>query len=162
MLSINLTKFINFLIAGESAQMLTRKFASIAALIVASTALVAVPTSAQRGPGGPEQMIERLTRDLNLTAEQRQRVQAIRQQYEPQVQPRREQIRRLRQELMNLLVSNASESQIRAKRQQVEQLQQELNNLGFDQMLAIRQVLTPEQRQQLAQRMTQRHERLAR
>ncbi len=162
MLSINSTKFINFLIAGESAQMLSRKFASIAALIVASTALVAVPTFAQRDPGGPEQMIERLTRDLNLTAEQRQRVQAIRQQYEPQVQPRREQIRRLRQELMNLLVSNASEPEIRAKRQQVEQLQQELNNLGFDQMLAIRQVLTPEQRQQLAQRMTQRRERLAR
>lgn len=99
----------------------------------------------------------RLFQDLNLTPEQSQQIQAIQDQYQDQISQRRQAVRQARQELLELMASTAAESQIREKYRQVETLKQQVSDIRFDSMLAMRQVLTPEQRRQFAERMQNRH-----
>jgi periplasmic protein CpxP/Spy len=104
-------------------------------------------------------MEDRMARELNLTPEQVSRSQAIRQQYQAQITPLEQQLRQAREEMKTLLASaTATDSQIRGKHQQIQQLHQQIETLRFDGRLAFRQILTPEQRQTLAQRMASRPE----
>ena len=104
-------------------------------------------------------MEDRMARELSLTPEQITRSQALRQQYEGQITPLEQQLRQAREELKTLMTSStAMDSQIRGKYQQIQQLHQQVENLRFDGKLAFRQILTPEQRQTLAQLMASRPE----
>ncbi|RMH65914.1 MAG: periplasmic heavy metal sensor, partial [Cyanobacteria bacterium J003] len=94
--------------------------------------------------------------NLNLTPEQRQNLQAVRQRYQSQIEETRAQLRTTQDELRRLMASNASDEEIRAKHAQVQQLQQKLATLRFESMLATRKILTPEQRQALAERLQNR------
>jgi len=107
----------------------------------------------ERGPGRDK---ARLIQELNLTPEQTQRLQAIQNQYQEQVSQRRQAARQARQELFDLMAGTASESQVREKYRQVETLKQQAEDVKFSSLLAMREVLTPEQRRQFAERM-QRH-----
>ena len=107
--------------------------------------------------GRPNRGKARLFQDLNLTPEQSQQIQAIQDQYQDQISQRRQAVRQARQELLELMASTAAESQIREKYRQVETLKQQVSDIRFDSMLAMRQVLTPEQRRQFAERMQNRH-----
>lgn len=104
-------------------------------------------------------MEDRMARELSLTPEQITRSQALRQQYEAQITPLEQQLRQAREELKTLMTtSTATDSQIRGKYQQIQQLHQQVENLRFESRLAFRQILTPEQRQTLAQLMASRPE----
>ncbi|HIK35264.1 MULTISPECIES: Spy/CpxP family protein refolding chaperone [unclassified Thermosynechococcus] len=131
---------------------------SLAALLVCSalSPLVAIapPTLADPGYGGPRWGAN--FENLNLTPEQRQRLQAVRQQYQGQMEQTRNQLRTAREELRQMMSGDASEDQIRSKHQQVRQLENQLASLRFESMLAMRGILTPQQRQALATRMQQR------
>jgi Spy/CpxP family protein refolding chaperone len=95
---------------------------------------------------------------LNLSPEQKQQIQEISQQYRPQISERRQALQQAQQELRNLMAGNATDVQVREKYGQVQTLRQEVAYLRFESMLAIRKVLTPQQRQQFAQQMnTRRH-----
>ncbi len=94
---------------------------------------------------------DKLMQELNLTPDQAQKIQAIRDQYKDQIAQRRQAVVQARRELQDIMVGTASEDQIREKHSQVEALEQQVREAGFDQMLAIRGVLTPEQRSQAAQ-----------
>lgn len=109
-----------------------------------------------RRPHG--QYWEKLTQELNLTPEQVQKVQAIRDQSKDEIAQRRQAVVQARQELQDLMASTASADQIREKHRQVETLGQQVMDLKFEQMLAIREVLTPEQRRQAASLMQKRRE----
>jgi len=98
-------------------------------------------------------------RELNLSPEQMQRIKAIHEQYKPQFQANRESMRSAHDELRQLMASNASTNQLRQKHEQLQTMQQQTGDLRFESMLAIREVLTPEQRQQAATLMEQRRER---
>lgn len=87
---------------------------------------------------------------LDLTSEQQQQVQSIRSEYQPEAQSLQQELNQHRQELINLIDSDASESKIRSAHQKVMNKRQELGNLRFDSLLEIRKVLTPEQRSQWA------------
>lgn len=104
-------------------------------------------------PGGNE---ERLFEQLNLSQEQKQKMQAIRNQYKDQLNQRRQALHQAQQELKTLMTGTASANQIREKHRQLLTLRQQLEEVQFESMLAMREVLTPEQRNQFAQLMQQR------
>ncbi|MBD1888055.1 Spy/CpxP family protein refolding chaperone [Coleofasciculus sp. FACHB-SPT9] len=117
-------------------------------------------TIAQNSPGArpPRGNKDGLLQQLNLTQQQMQQMQAIRQKYRTQIAPRQQALRQARQELATLMNSTASASQIRSKNQQVEELQQQLQKLRFESMLEMREVMTPEQRAKFVQLMQQRRQ----
>ncbi|WJI26705.1 Spy/CpxP family protein refolding chaperone [Thermosynechococcus sp. B1] len=117
---------------------------------------IAPPSVADPGYGGPRWGAN--LDNLNLTPEQRQRLKAVRQQYQGQMEQTRNQLRTAREELRQMMSGNASEDQIRSKHQQVRQLENQLASLRFESMLAMRGILTPQQRQALATQMQQRRQ----
>lgn len=103
---------------------------------------------AQRGPDdrGPDWL-----QQLDLSPDQIQEMRAIRDRYRPQLDANHEQLKLERDELMDLLSSNASTTAIRQQQNQIQDLQQALEELRFESILEIREILTLEQRQQAAE-----------
>lgn len=65
---------------------------------------------------------------------------------------------RSRRQLNQLIQGNASANRVRQKLQQVQSLQHEIADNKFEQILEIREILTPEQRVKLQQIMEQRRQ----
>jgi Spy/CpxP family protein refolding chaperone len=77
------------------------------------------------------------------------RLGTIENQYSDQITQFSQELRKAERELTELMVSTASVTQIQEKERQFEALQIQAAQLYFDKSLAIREVLTPEQRLQL-------------
>jgi|UPI000382BBB3 Spy/CpxP family protein refolding chaperone len=92
-------------------------------------------------------------KDLNLTPNQIQQIQAIRKQSRGKIAQKRQALRQAQQQLQALLASTASKQQVQDKYNQVRTLRQELADAQFENTLAIREILTPEQRQKFAEYM---------
>jgi periplasmic protein CpxP/Spy len=103
-------------------------------------------------PGG----VGKLVKELNLSPEQVQRLQKLRADSHGKNKERRQALLAAKQDLSQLLGSNAPADQIRQKRQQVQSLQREIADTNFENTLAIREILKPEQRVKLQQLMEQR------
>lgn len=112
---------------------------------------------AQREPGAGKDA--RWMESLNLSSQQKQELNAIRQKYQGQMDKAFNQLRDRQDELQKLMSGNASDQDIRAKHKQVSELRSQLGELRFESMLESRKVLTPEQRKQFAQLMDERRER---
>lgn len=95
---------------------------------------------------------------LNLSDAQKAQIKSIRDRYQPQLTSQRQAFLQAQQELRTLMTSNADKSQILEKRAQVMAIKQKLEDLHFQSMLAMREVLTPQQRTQLDELMKQRHQ----
>ena len=102
--------------------------------------------------GGVGSLIE----ELNLSTDQIQRLQKLRANSKGKNKERRQALRAAKQELQRLLQGNASSDQIRQQRQQVQALQREVSDTNFENTLAIREILTAEQRVKLQQLMKER------
>jgi periplasmic protein CpxP/Spy len=102
--------------------------------------------------------VSKLSKELNLTADQIRRLEKMRTDSKGKTKERRLALRTAKQELSQLLQGNATSDQIRQKRQQVQALQRELSDLNFENTLAIREILTPEQRAKLQQIVQQRRQ----
>jgi periplasmic protein CpxP/Spy len=96
--------------------------------------------------------------ELNLSAEQVQRIQAISSQSQSQLVERRKSLRQAQDQLRLLLEGAASNAQIREQHYQVQLLRQQVSSLQFERLLSIREVLTPEQRRQFAVQMRNRRQ----
>lgn len=145
-----------------------RRISALAVLMLtlgSTTAAIAVPnpiepqTVAQNQrpnrPGGKEGgMFEK----LNLSADQKQKMQAVRDQYKDQISQRMQAVRQARQELETMMAGTANASQMRDKHRQIMGLRQQLEDVQFESTLAMRELLTSEQRSQLAQLMQQRQQ----
>ncbi|MFQ3584573.1 MAG: periplasmic heavy metal sensor [Cyanobacteriota bacterium] len=108
------------------------------------------PTAAQ--PSRPRVTeLRRNLRNLNLSAEQLRQLQQIRHRKQEELLDRTLELRSARRQLRELLVSDAPESEVEAQFQRVQRLAQEVNASRFEAVLEMRQVLSPEQRQQLLQ-----------
>lgn len=108
----------------------------------------------QRGDGLP------MLKSLNLTNQQQAQLKAIRDQYEPQRQTLEEQLRTGHDKMRDLMTGNASDEEIRAQHRQMQQLQSQMADQRLESMLAMRKVLTPEQRSQLGQMMDDRRDQM--
>lgn len=91
----------------------------------------------------------RMLKQLNLSPEQLQKLKTIRDRDPNKMSELVVQSRQANKELRDLLASTESSDVIRAKHTQVQNLHQELQKQHFERMLAMREVLTPQQRSQL-------------
>lgn len=99
---------------------------------------------------------ENWLQELNLSKDQIQKIQQIRRQYQARLTQQRQSVKQSQQALKDLMASgDASSEQIRQKFSQVQTLQQTLADTRMESMLAIRNVLTTEQRQKLTELMRQ-------
>jgi len=112
------------------------------------------PQGPRRAEHGPLKWIDQ----LNLTDQQKQKLLAVQSQYKDQISQRQQAVRQANKELREMMVGNSSADQIRRKHTQVQQLRQQLEESRLNSMLAMRDVLTSEQRSKLAQLMQQRHQ----
>ena len=146
-----------------------RRISAIAILMLTlgtTAAATAVPSPAQpetiaqnQKPNRPAGKAGGMFDQLNLSAEQKQKMQGVRDRYKEQVSQRMQAVRQARQELETMMSgTTANVSQIRDKHRQIMGLTQQLQELRFENTLAMREVLTPEQRTQLSQLMQQRRE----
>ncbi|MCT7970745.1 Spy/CpxP family protein refolding chaperone [Laspinema olomoucense] len=110
------------------------------------------------GEGGQWAEKEGWLEQLNLTPEQQQEIQAIRDRYEPQMQASRDQMRQNMERMGQMMSDNTSDNDLRNQHNEILQMRQQMGQMQFEQMLAIRNVLTPEQREQFAQLMQERRE----
>jgi len=100
---------------------------------------------------------ENWLQELNLNKEQIQKIQAIRRQYQDRLTQQRQSVKQAQQALKDLMASgDAPSEQIRQKFNQVQTMQQTLADTRMESMLAIRNVLTVEQRQKMTELMQQR------
>lgn len=127
------------------------------ALPIAASPLPLNPLLAQREPGPGKDA--RWMDSLNLSNQQKQELNAIRQKYQGQMDKLFNQLRTRQEELQNLMGGNASDQELRAKHKQVSELRNQLGELRFNSLLESRKVLTPDQRKQFAQLMEERWER---
>jgi protein CpxP len=97
-------------------------------------------------------------KELNLSADQMQRIQTIQGQYRDRIRTERQAERQAQQELRNLMAGNASKDQVSDKYRQVKTLREQVADTQFQSMLEMRDVLTVEQRQKLAERMQKQRE----
>ncbi len=100
-------------------------------------------------PNSPDMPSGRVLKQLNLTPEQLQKLKAVRERDQTKMRELSQQVRQANKELRDLLASNESSDVIRTKHSQVLGLQQELQKQHFERMLAMRDILTPQQRSQL-------------
>lgn len=113
-----------------------------------------------RGSGGGGQWAgkEGWLEQLNLTPQQQQEIQAIRDRYQTQLQTSRDQMRQNMERMGQMMSGNSSDNDLRNLHNQILQARQQIGQMQFEQMLAIRNVLTEEQRQQFGQLMQQRRQ----
>ena len=146
-----------------------RRISALAILMLTlgtTAAATAVPSPVQpetiaqnQKPNRPAGKAGGLFDQLNLSAEQKQKMQGVRDRYKEQVSQRMQAVRQARQELETMMSSStANVSQMRDKHRQIMGLRQQLEEVQFESTLAMREVLTPEQRNQLSQMMQQRRE----
>ncbi|WP_036480067.1 Spy/CpxP family protein refolding chaperone [Myxosarcina sp. GI1] len=103
--------------------------------------------------------LEKLQEQLDLSTEQRRQIEQIEQQSETETEDLRQQLEEAHQQMQTLLSSDASTDELRQQHQQMQELHQQLDNNRFETKLQVREILTPEQRTQLAETMQRRWER---
>jgi periplasmic protein CpxP/Spy len=108
------------------------------------------------GPGGmglrPDKLGQIDLTPLNLTAEQKQKIQDMRKETGKKVRELRPQLKAKRDDLFNATFDpNVTEAAIREKREAVRALHDQLEDLMFDDLMGMRNLLTPEQKKHLAE-----------
>ncbi|GAB4547103.1 MAG: hypothetical protein Tsb0014_41700 [Pleurocapsa sp.] len=145
--------------------------AAVAALLIVPFEINAVPLkdgmnaepawqmAQNRFPGekrmGKGRGIERLLDQLDLTSEQSEEIAAIQEDFRSQNESLYEEMQANRQEMRSLFTNDASVEQLRQQHQTMQTLHQQLGNNRFETMLQVREILTPEQRDQMAELMEQ-------
>jgi Spy/CpxP family protein refolding chaperone len=90
-------------------------------------------------------------KELNLSQEQLRKIKDIRAQYHTKLNQQRQAVQRAEQHLSELMAGNAAAEELRQKFAQVQDLKQQFADTRMESVLAIRNVLTAEQRQKLSQ-----------
>ena len=104
----------------------------------------------------PNQDVPKWIQRLNLTTEQAQRMETIRNKYRGQIIESGKALRQAQFELGQMLGNDASIDSLRQKHRQVENLKQKVGNLRFESLLEMREVLNPQQRRQVAESLQNR------
>ncbi|ASC72386.1 uncharacterized protein XM38_033430 [Halomicronema hongdechloris C2206] len=95
---------------------------------------------------------------IDLSDTQLQQIRSIRDQARDTLQPLHQELRQERQTLRGLMASDVPAAELRSHHDTIQTLQQQLGDERFETMLAIRDVLTPDQRATLAELAEQRRQ----
>ena len=106
----------------------------------------------RRGKG---ERMEKLLQQLDLTSEQSQKIQAIREESQTEKEALYQEMKTNHEQMRSLFSSNADSEQLRQQHQKNQDLYQQIGNNRFEMMLQVREVLTLEQRNQISELMTQ-------
>ena len=117
--------------------------------------ITASQLQAQVGEGPRGDRAEQLIEDLNLTDDQAAQLRAIRDGEREAMRALHDNLRAERDTLHDLMAGTAAETELRAQYEVVQSLHREVADQRFENMLAIRDVLTPEQRTEIAEQMEQ-------
>jgi len=128
---------------------------ALAAIVVAGAVAFAQGTPApqrpmmgqQAGPGGPGPM--RMMRQLNLTDDQRTKIQSLMEQQRQSHQGDRQKLMALQQQLKNAIFADAGPADTTALQQQIQALQAQLEADRVNVEKQIASILTTEQRKQV-------------
>jgi len=104
------------------------------------------PTADRKGPPDPP-----WAKDVNLTTEQRSQLRALREQLDKDTRDLREKLKAAHDQMRSLLGGDASPEQLRQQHRTLQALLNQMDDKHFEMRLAERQILTSEQRAQLAQ-----------
>ncbi|WP_019498069.1 Spy/CpxP family protein refolding chaperone [Pseudanabaena sp. PCC 6802] len=141
---------------------MNRKFHQSIAAALAITIATGIPTThTLTQPSQAQEIGEasgKLLQQLNLSNDQLQQIKNIRSRNNSEIRSSRQRVRQLQQEIQELMSGTASSEQVRAKFNELQSVRQQAAKLQFEQTLAMREVLTPQQRAQLAQLIKQRRE----
>lgn len=107
-----------------------------------------------RKPGPPNQ--DRMFEKLDLSEEQRKKLAEIRKSNAEKVKALQEKLKEAHQKLDSSLDSDASEDVLKKQHQALQDLQNEMSDLRFENILAVRKVLTPEQRKKFSEMRKQK------
>ena len=121
---------------------LSRRFALIAAVGVATAALLAPPASAQGFKWWQSEMFKR---ELGLTADQSAKIEAIFQKTVPVLRQEKDALDRAQADF-NQMIEASDDAQVMAQVGVVEVARSELNKSRTMMLLRMRRVLTPDQR----------------
>jgi Spy/CpxP family protein refolding chaperone len=102
---------------------------------------------------GPHKALE----GLDLTAEQKTKIDELRKGNRDKLKELREAMRAKHEELAALLTGDGSADKARAVHGEAQSIRQKMDDLHFESMLAIREILTPEQRKKFGEAMGRRH-----
>jgi protein CpxP len=105
---------------------------------------VAQSGGANRGPS------DALIKELNLSQQQVAQIKKIQTEARAKMIPKIQALRQTQQELNSLLAGTGSKEQIMSKYRQIKQISGEIADADFAHTLAIRDVLTPQQRQKFS------------
>ncbi len=132
----------------------------LAAIVTASFAVVTIIATgnafAEGGSRGGGQRQGRMMDQLNLTQEQKQRMQEIRKDTQAKMKPLREEMRQANQERKSLLANNASNEQLEANFNKIQDIKNRIARVQFESRTKMRDVLTPEQRAKMDKMMQER------
>lgn len=144
-----------------------RRISTISILLLALGGAVALadpplsPSLAQN-PEMPERRQRSqpgLMEELNLSQEQKQEMEAIHFRSKEQIDQLQQELHQAQQELKELMTSSALTEEIRAKHREAQDLQMRLGELRFESLLAMREVMSPQQRLRFAELMQSRRQR---
>jgi len=91
---------------------------------------------------------KQIFKQLNLTKEQRSKMKTLRANNKGSMKSLRQQKKKIRQQMNTALSSNTDESKLRSLHSEITKIHGQLKDAKFERMLAIRKILTPEQRTQ--------------
>jgi periplasmic protein CpxP/Spy len=133
-----------------------------AVLVVANGAIIESVRAQQKLnfggpiPGPVAKNGEQIVKELNLTPRQVQQLKAMRQKFQGRKQEQQKLLEAAKQELGEMLLSNAPSAKIRDQRNRLKTLQQQFSDLKFDNMMALKEILTAEQWAKLQKMKQQR------
>ncbi|ELR98847.1 Spy/CpxP family protein refolding chaperone [Gloeocapsa sp. PCC 73106] len=130
---------------------LSRSFSLITALVMLSLTVTDVHAQTAVTEGT---MLE----ELGLTQEQKQDIAGIQQKYSQDLAQGHQELHSAYEELRQMMIGMESEAAIRDKHQEIGIMRQHVADLRLETMLELREVLTPDQRQELADLMEERRE----
>lgn len=110
------------------------------------------------GPGARGDRAERLIEELDLTAAQVEQIRGIRQNAVENMQTLHSDLWAERETLHDLMAGTATAAELRTQHETIQTLHRQVADQRFENMLAVREVLTPEQRVELSELMEQRRE----
>ncbi|MBI3580811.1 MAG: Spy/CpxP family protein refolding chaperone [Nitrospinae bacterium] len=102
-----------------------------------------------RGHEGDGEGRRKWMEKLNLTADQRKRIDAVRSERKEKMKTVVEQLHAEHRKLRDMLKGDATDAQLREQHGKYAALQAQMGETFFDSMLRIRAVLTPDQRKEL-------------
>lgn len=139
--------------------MLVRRTALLGIIILAFSINVALSTPHPELHSSVTQMLDHnyyseinqvdLNQLLKLTPEQNRQIAAKFHQNIQQMLQNQQALKQATQDLLLLMEGTATSDQIREKYRQIQELYSSLENMRFENMLVMREILLPEQRQQL-------------